>query len=737
MQEFKRIFRKKNGFVFIGFAILNLLLFYYMQTRPGQTFSSKQSIARYDELVLQFSELPLQSAAEKAELLYKTAKIDQQTEEMAVTEYLKDKIAYLQQYPESIRYVMENARQMNRFSIFNKPNSFSYYNIQQTIKDFDKMKNQTLSLDNDLAAEAAAKYYGVHYLAFIFVLYILYQMLDERENGMLPMLHAAPGGRVRMGAARQLMIAGLTFGTLFVFYFMTVVFALFWYGGAASLLNPVQTIESFAKYVFLHSKLEYLVVYFFKSALILYALICLVWFALVIFRDRKLVLASMAGIYGLEYLLFTKISIHSVYRMFHHINILSLFSFGDISRKYLNVGIGHWVVSAENIILLACAGVCSVLSVLTAAVYARMRPRTQRVLFERLTTKLREWGQRRLERGRTVTKELYKLGTAGNGVLLIGVLLILTVYFCSDSRMHFSEAQQQLDEKYLEMGGKDYTQLEVYCDEVNTRLLEAQQKQQQLSQENMGAAFEWEKYENAGYELYALQMESRAISEYVTKLDELKQLEIETGIHGYLMSDRGYDEIIGIYSQKRELILLLCLSCVLVLIISEGFRSEYETGMFHLMHAAANGRKWIFWKKCAAGIITATGLFIVTYGIDFLFWLRYYGLPYLEAPVQSLSFMAEYGPEISVGAYLLLRWLLWYVFVMLVTVVVMAAMILAGNRNSKSYITVVLAAALLGAWLITRFGMMDSVYIWLVSGMALCALLSAAVASKRWQQRGS
>lgn len=737
MQEVKRIFQKKNWIVFIGFTVLNLLLFYYMQTRPGQLFSTKQSIARYDELVYQFRNMPLQSAADSVEILYKTAKKDQQTEEMAVTGYLKDKLTYLQQYPDSISYVMENAKQMNRFSIFNKPNSFSYYNIQRTIKDFEKMKNLTLSLDNDLAAEAVSGYYGGLYLAFVFILYLLYQMLDERENGMLPVIHAAPGGRVRMGVVRQLVIAGITLGTVFIFHFTTAVFALFRYGGAADLAHPVQTIESFSRYVFLHSKLTYLIVYFFKTVLILYAMVCLVWFALVIFRDRKLVLASMAGVYGVEYLLFTKISIHSVYRMFHHINLLSLFSFGDISRKYLNIGIGHWVVSAENMILLACGGIGMVLSVLTAVIYAKMRPRTPRVIFERFTRKLREWGQERLGRGRTVTKELYKLLTAGNGVLLIGALLLLTVYFCTDSRMHFSEAQQQLDQKYLEIGGKDYTQLEAYCDEVNTRLLEAQQKQQQLSSASMGTEFDWEKYENAGYELYAVQMESRAIAEFVTKLENLKQLEADTGIHGYMMSDRGYDEIIGVYSQKRELILLLCLSCVIVLLLSEGFRAEYETGMYRLMHAAVNGRNWIFIRKCTAGILITTGLFVITYGIDFMFWLRYYGLPYLEAPVQSLSFMADYGLRLSVGGFLLLRGLLWYLFVILITVMVMAVMILAGNHNSKSYITAVLAAALLGAWLLTRLGMKGTGFIWLIPGMAVCAMMSAMAASKMWQQKGS
>lgn len=732
MQEMKRIFRRKNMLFLLLCTVANLCLFFYSETRPDRIFSDAGSIARYRALLAEVQSMPPHSAEAYVEKLNKQAKAGRLEKEAQITTFLAEKIEYVSNYPQSISYVMENARKINRFSIFTKPNSFSYYNIQKTIQDFDRMTGLELLPDNDLATEAMAGYSGISYIAFLYILYILYQLLDERQNGMLPMIHAGSGGRVRLAVVRQLAIAGVALLSLLVLFLTTAVCAFSRYGGVSDLMNPVQTIASFSKYVYGHSKLEYLILSFFKTALVLYALSCLVWLLLVAFRDRKLVLGAMAGVYGLEYLLYTKISIHSAYRLFHHINILSLFSFGDISRRYLNVGAGRLVFPVEGVILLACAVLSILASIAAVLLYARLRPKTARVFWERFTGKIRIWGQKKLCQCPVIIKELYKILTAKNAFLLILLLLVLSVYFCADSRMHFSEAQQQLDRKYLEMGGKDYTALASYCDEIKSRLEQAQQEMKLLSAPDQQGA-RTEEYIEASLAFTAVQTEYRAVSEYVNKLAYLEELEANTGIHGYMMSDRGYEEILGKHAWTREFILLLCLSCVVVLLLSETFHMEYGSRMYHLMRSTENGRGWVFTRKCIAGMIAVSALFVLTYSIDFFYWIHYYGLPYLTAPVQSLYAMEQYPFELTILGYLLLRWLLLYVFVVMNAAFVTLLMLLAGSGNGKGLLTAAVAVVLAGSFVVLSAGM-TAIYLFLPA-MAAAAVLFLALGANCWRKK--
>ena len=50
--------------------------------------------------------------------------------------------------------------------------------------------------------------------------------------------------------------------------------------------------------------------------------------------------------------------------------------------------------------------------------------------------------------------------------------------------------------------------------------------------------------------------------EFEQKREYLDTLKEETGIDGYMMSDRGYEEIFGKYGKAREIVLLMALLCV-------------------------------------------------------------------------------------------------------------------------------------------------------------------------------
>lgn len=54
---------------------------------------------------------------------------------------------YIKNYHEEVNAIIDNADKLKKYSIFNKAGSFSYANILQTARDFERVKNVILPED--------------------------------------------------------------------------------------------------------------------------------------------------------------------------------------------------------------------------------------------------------------------------------------------------------------------------------------------------------------------------------------------------------------------------------------------------------------------------------------------------------------------------------------------------------------------------------------------------------------
>lgn len=140
------------------------------------------------------------------------------------------------------------------------------------------------------------------------------------------------------------------------------------------------------------------------------------------------------------------------------------------------------------------------------------------------------------------------------------------------------------------------------------------------------------------------------------------------------MSDRGYEELFGKYSYLREFILFLSLIISVNIIIIENQRKEYTTKMYQLIYSLKNGRGWIEWHRVVSELIVVSGLFVIVYGIDMIMLCTYYGLPYLEAPAVSLTFMEHLSSDITIKSYMFLG--IFIRFFVLIIVYILTKLIL-------------------------------------------------------------
>jgi len=183
-------------------------------------------------------------------------------------------------------------------------------------------------------------------------------------------------------------------------------------------------------------------------------------------------------------------------------------------------------------------------------------------------------------------------------------------------------------------------------------------------------------------------------------------MEEEYGITGYLISDRGYESIFGKYGESRELILLIVLVAATMLIISESSLLETRTGMNSILRSSAKGRAWLVVRKVIASVVMTTLLFVLVYGIDYIQLAGYYGMPYLDAPIMSLTFMEGCKFNVTIGGWILLRLLVRYIVAIATMTVAILSSKLIGKKGNRAFTILILVGIIVVVVLIDRMGWM-------------------------------
>lgn len=127
-----------------------------------------------------------------------------------------------------------------------------------------------------------------------------------------------------------------------------------------------------------------------------------------------------------------------------------------------------------------------------------------------------------------------------------------------------------------------------------------------------------------------------------------------------MISDRGYEVILGEKGMYRRIMVSLSLICGLMLMAADSGLLEGASGMILFERSTALGRNKMKCNKYLSCIIIAVIMSVVICGMEFL-WMRHiYGMPYLNAPLVSLTFM---GNKLGRGLYSagVARWLLLHV----------------------------------------------------------------------------
>lgn len=608
---------------------------------------------------------------------------------------VQEDLEYLAHYHENVAAVLENAEKLERFSVFSNGNSYSNKNIQQTAKDYRRVENQQVSLENSQAVKHFLEYPYLFYIGLALMVLLVYNIFKERENGMWSMVHGAGGGRARLALCRTAVLMGASLFILFLLYGSVLIESFLIYGGVDCLTAPIQNLQQFSGFTYIFSQGGYLAGLFLTSWLAMLSVGGLFWMLFVIFRNRNHALLAVGMFTGLEILLYQKISVQSVYGMLKKVNIVRILHMNEILAVYENWRIAGMVVAVWKImiVVLLLMLLVSILLALTGTV--RMRPKGRTSIVTILAYRINEWYQHFFARMPVFVKEFHKLVITSKGTWILLVVILLTGYFINTGTMHFTSAMKEKDQIYLEHGGEEDTYIEELVQTRREEYRQIRAKAEEVFQNYQEENGSLDELVSISSQVNQYATRLKSVEEFSEKLEYLEHIETDYGVKGYLISDRGYEEIFGPYSTQRELILLLVYITGVMLIVSECVIMEYRTGMEYILRSAKHGRKQLMVRKIISCLLLTALVFMVVYGMDCVKLVQLYGLPYLNAPLVSLTFMEGESTVYTIIQWIVLRLLIRFVIGiigMLAAFITSRIIGKSGNRGLSLLVIIVVLA---------------------------------------------
>lgn len=199
--ELGKVFRNRRVRVLVlVLLILNPpLLFWNIRSRYDYVLDSKPE---YESLLEEYAGMDLAASqrelTERAEQAREFSQLEsaRQSGNTALLDILQEQSPnlagdYMASYPDYIAGMEDQAEQMRRASIFNKPGTFSYRNVQKTPEDFRKNRGLTLKFGSSAGLEALSRFFLTDVLVlFLTLLFAVRLFREEREKGLLPLVRS-------------------------------------------------------------------------------------------------------------------------------------------------------------------------------------------------------------------------------------------------------------------------------------------------------------------------------------------------------------------------------------------------------------------------------------------------------------------------------------------------------------------------------------------------------------------
>lgn len=508
---------------------------------------------------------------------------------------------------------------------------------------------------------------------------------SDRRAGMSNILHISKYGLGASVRAKLIFIAAASSFLTLIFTCMPLVVFLF-SCGLSSVNHPVQMLTEFCYCPYNLSVLQFFLIYLILKIIFftLFALLAAV--VNQIFENDKIGFVT-ASVIWLSGTFLSKIQPSSEYYFLQKFSVVELFNVNILFTRYRGLNIFSECVNYTYFIIL-------LLPIIAAII----------VVFSMLhkPAGIHEYDGKEVKSYKTgytmslLKSEFFKQLVCTKYVYVVLAAIVLKCVICG---IYFKPYSNYSEERYID-----------YISEVRGEITE--EKLKMISDEEEYIKTSIANYDGAGtdyrsglisYDEYQKYQKSYYYAEYCKNAcDKLCTR------RDYLMGVyESHPEVEFIYDEGLERYFSssfdIAAIAILLLLGSNVFSYEYESGFSKIMRSSKNGRKKILRTKMMYSVMMSIFLYLIFTAISVFFLMHYYNIDFWSVPVQSMPNFSYISDELSIAEYMIL-----YQSISLIGYVLCFILISAISEISKSQLKAIIISAFI--ILITYF-MKDTVNI--------------------------
>lgn len=559
------------------------------------------------------------------------------TEQQLISDVLKE-VQSCAEYDSYLDGIDEQARKMIGISLFADPDSFSYKNIAKTPGDFAHLKGSTLTPAPSKGVEMATGFQVTDILAFLMIMTVIVTIVTrEKELEQTVLSRTTYKGRMPLGIAK--LITCFTAAFMAVILLCSVNFAAGYFTyGYGDLTRQIQSVYSFSGCDLKISVVQYFGLFLMSKLGVYMLLAALIYMITAVSNSSVKVYAILTIILTAEAVMYYTIPSASWLCPLKYINLVAFANTHDILGQYLNLNIFGEPFRYKAVFAITLAFLILTFSILSVIAFSKqtvIRSRSKRLTFTLL-------------KGRHASlflHECYKVFIGGKVLFILLAFGVFVWFSYAPINEKFASADEIYYKQYmLKLEGKLTPEKEQFLADEQAKFDKAQSDmQKELAEGNTFAAM---KHQNILAPQYAFERVKQH-AEYLKTND------------GEFVYDSGYklltgDETAGNKDATLALTALAMLICTLTCVYSV----EYQTGANVLLHTSPRGRRTVFIRKFAIGMIVLTVIYVLTYAPYFYNVLHAYGTQGIEAPALSIEHLSEW--DMSILFYLVLISVLRY-----------------------------------------------------------------------------
>lgn len=539
---------------------------------------------------------------------------------------LFEQFQYLEDYPEYLKKIQEQARQQSQTTIFGDHNSFSYRNLQQTAKEFAALQSVSVEFGSNHAVESWIQYDLADYLFIIVLIVIVLAFLEERKKGLWSTVRSCRYGRLRLGMVRMGIL--LVFAVLYtiLFYGINLLIGLGLDGGWEDLGRPLQSLMSFKTCSLQVTIGGWILQFLLVKAVSGFMIGLLLWCVLGWISNIQFSVTVLGGILLGEYILFAALPVQSILNPLKYFNLFSYVHTFDLYTQYLNIDLAGYPVGIRGLALWALPVLILVLMGLALWIQKNRYPAGNRDWLGKLSdlwSRVIDVPRRHLSIGLT---EVYKTLFLEWSILLLAALFLLSGSLSFYTHHSSSSEGSQWYPAYLkDAEGPIDEGMENYLQSARQRIAD-----------NPGQSAEL----------------SAALDRLEGRVRELQDRAKSGGYDPWLIDQDVYENIYGEWAQplQRQ---NAALALIFVLLTCAGLVAyERQSNVIPMLKALKRGRRDVFVRKAAAGILMALLVWGMIYGREIAVFMKTFKPEVLAAPVQNLDFLKDFPWRINISAYM-------------------------------------------------------------------------------------